>query len=55
MILTGRSKILDSGSFDNQVWGTLHKAWKDMSLQKIKMNMITWSGTKVSFKSPNMT
>ena len=20
--------ILDSGSFDNQVWGTLHKAWK---------------------------
>jgi hypothetical protein len=23
MILTGRSKILDSGSFDNQVWGAL--------------------------------
>jgi hypothetical protein len=36
MILTGRSKVLDSGSFDNQVWGTLHKAWKGYVIAKNK-------------------
>ena len=36
MILTGRSKILDSGSFDNQVWGALIKAWKGHIIAKNK-------------------
>jgi hypothetical protein len=36
MILTGRSKVLDSGFFDNQVWGTLHKAWKGYVIAKNK-------------------
>src|SRR5919198_561956 len=36
MILTRRSKILDSGFFDNQVWGTLHKAWKGYVIAKNK-------------------
>jgi hypothetical protein len=36
MILTGRSKILDSGSFDNLVWGALIKAWKRYKIAKNK-------------------
>jgi len=36
MILTGRSKILDSGFFDNQVWGALIKAWKGYKIAKNK-------------------
>ena len=30
MINTGRSKILSGIFFENQAWGALHKAWKDM-------------------------
>jgi hypothetical protein len=29
MVKTGRSKLLDSFYFENQVWGALHKCWKD--------------------------
>jgi hypothetical protein len=36
MIRTYRSKILDSGSFDNQVWGALIKAWKGYVIAKNK-------------------
>jgi hypothetical protein len=28
MIYAGRSKMLESCFFENQVWGALHKAWK---------------------------
>jgi hypothetical protein len=36
MILTGRSKVLNSGFFDNMVWGALHKAWKGYVIAKNK-------------------
>ena len=36
MILTGRSKMLDSGFFDNQVWGALIKTWKGYEIAKNK-------------------
>jgi hypothetical protein len=36
MIRTGRSKVLDSGFFENQVWGALHKAWKGYTIAKNK-------------------
>jgi hypothetical protein len=36
MILTGRSKVLDSGYFDNLVWGALIKAWKGYKIAKNK-------------------
>jgi hypothetical protein len=31
-----RSKMLDSGLFENQVWGALHKAWKGYVIAKNK-------------------
>jgi hypothetical protein len=34
MILTGRSKVLDSGYFDDLVWGALIKAWKGYKIAK---------------------
>jgi hypothetical protein len=34
MILTGRSKVLDSGYFDNLGWGALIKAWKGYKIAK---------------------
>ena len=55
MILTGRSKILDSGSFDNQVWGTLHKAWKGYVIAKNKDEYDNMERSARIFKSPNMT
>jgi hypothetical protein len=36
MILTGRSKMLESGFFENQVWGVLRKAWKGYMIAKNK-------------------
>ena len=36
MINTDRSKMLDSGFFENQVWGALHKAWKGYVIAKNK-------------------
>ena len=36
MVKTGRSKILDSGFFENQVWGGLYKAWKGYVIAKNK-------------------
>jgi hypothetical protein len=36
MVNTGRSKILDSFYFENQVWGALHKAWKGYVISKNK-------------------
>jgi hypothetical protein len=36
IIRTGRSKVLDSGLFDNQVWGSLTKAWKGYVIAKNK-------------------
>jgi hypothetical protein len=36
MINTYRSKVLDSGNYDNQVWGSLHKAWKGYVIAKNK-------------------
>jgi hypothetical protein len=36
IIRTGRSKILDSGFFDDQVWGALLKAWKGYVIAKNK-------------------
>jgi hypothetical protein len=32
----GRSKMLDSGFFENQAWGGLHKAWKGYTIAKNK-------------------
>ncbi len=56
MINTDRSKMLDSGFFENQVWGALHKAWKGYVIaKKIKMNMKKWSAMHALFKSLNMT
>jgi hypothetical protein len=36
MIRTYRSKILESGSFENQTWGALCKAWKGYVIAKNK-------------------
>src|SRR5919202_2069484 len=36
MVSTGRSKMLDLGFFENQVWGGLHKAWKGYVIAKNK-------------------
>jgi hypothetical protein len=36
MINTDRSKKLDSGFYENQVWGALHKAWKGYTIAKNK-------------------
>ncbi|MFL6402637.1 MAG: hypothetical protein ACJ71M_04060 [Nitrososphaeraceae archaeon] len=36
MINADRSKMLDSGFFENQVWGALHKAWKGYVITKNK-------------------
>ena len=36
MINTDRSKMLESGYFENQVWGTLHKAWRGYIIAKNK-------------------
>jgi hypothetical protein len=36
MINTDRSKMLDSGFFENQVWSALHKAWKGYVIAKNK-------------------
>ncbi|MFL6349768.1 MAG: hypothetical protein ACJ72X_15940, partial [Nitrososphaeraceae archaeon] len=36
IIDTDRSKMLDSGLFENQVWGALHKAWKGYVIAKNK-------------------
>jgi hypothetical protein len=36
MVNTGRSKLLDSFFFENQVWGALHKAWKGYVIAKNK-------------------
>ena len=36
MINTGRSKMLDSFYFENQVWGALRKAWKGYKIAKNK-------------------
>jgi hypothetical protein len=36
MVNTGRSKMLDSGFFENQVGGGLHKAWKGYVIAKNK-------------------
>ncbi|MFL6423362.1 MAG: hypothetical protein ACJ71R_07205, partial [Nitrososphaeraceae archaeon] len=55
MVNTGRSKLLDSFFFENQVWALCTKLGKDMSLPKIKMNTRKWNTTHASFKSHNMT
>ena len=34
MINTDRSKMLDSGFFENKVWGALHNAWKGYVIAK---------------------
>ena len=36
MVNTGRSKLLDSFFFENQVWGALHKSWKGYVIAKNK-------------------
>jgi hypothetical protein len=36
MVNTDRSKMLDSGCYENQVWGALHKAWKGYVIAKNK-------------------
>jgi hypothetical protein len=36
MVNTGRSKMLESGFFENQAWGALHKAWKGYVIAKNK-------------------
>jgi hypothetical protein len=36
IIDTGRSKMLESGFFENQVWGALYKAWKGYTIAKNK-------------------
>src|ERR687888_666995 len=36
IINTDRSKMLDSGFFENQVWGALYKAWKGYTIAKNK-------------------
>jgi hypothetical protein len=36
MINISRSKMLNSGFFENEVWGALHKAWKGYVIAKNK-------------------
>jgi hypothetical protein len=36
MVNTGRSKMLESGFFENEVWGALTKAWKGYVIAKNK-------------------
>jgi hypothetical protein len=36
LINTDRSKMLDSGFYENEVWGALHKAWKGYVIAKNK-------------------
>jgi hypothetical protein len=43
VINSGRSKMVESGYFENETWGALHKAWKGYAIainknehQKIK-------------------
>jgi hypothetical protein len=36
VIDAGRSKMLDSGFFENETWGALHKAWKGYVIAKNK-------------------
>ena len=36
VVNTYRSKMLESGFFENQVWGALHKAWKGYVIAKNK-------------------
>ena len=36
MVNTDRSKMLESGFFENEVWGALHKAWKGYVIAKNK-------------------
>src|ERR1041385_485267 len=36
MTNTDRSKMLDSGFYENMVWGALHKAWKGYVIAKNK-------------------
>jgi hypothetical protein len=36
MINTDRPKMLESGFFENQVWGALHEAWKGYVIAKNK-------------------
>ncbi|MFL6433692.1 MAG: hypothetical protein ACJ71O_08170 [Nitrososphaeraceae archaeon] len=36
MINADRSKMLDSGFFENQVWSALHKTWKGYVIAKNK-------------------
>ena len=36
VVNTDRSKMLESGFFENQVWGALHKAWKGYVIAKNK-------------------
>ena len=36
MIKTDRSRKLESFFLENQVWGALHKAWKDYVIAKNK-------------------
>ncbi|MFL6327698.1 MAG: hypothetical protein ACJ71I_09505 [Nitrososphaeraceae archaeon] len=36
MINIDRSKMLDSGFYENLVWGSLHKAWKGYVIAKNK-------------------
>jgi hypothetical protein len=55
MVNTGRSKILDSFYFENQVWVLFTKLGRGMSLAKIKERMRKWKYTHVEFKSCNMT
>ena len=36
MVNTNRSKLLDSGYYENETWGALHKAWKGYIIAKNK-------------------
>ena len=36
MVNTGRTKMLESGYFENGTWGALHKAWKGYKIAKNK-------------------
>lgn len=36
MIDTNRTRLLDSGYFESQTWGALHKAWKGYVIAKNK-------------------
>jgi hypothetical protein len=36
MTNTDRSKMLDSGFFENEIWGALHKAWRGYVIAKNK-------------------